>query len=73
MWLPPDSVRSLEHLSYRYPYHQAIGLHMQRAGHPQDELDKLRALGSNYNFYVGYAITEREFESTWRVHFPKNL
>ena len=46
---------------------------MQRAGHPQDELDKLRALGSNYNFYVGYAITEREFESTWRVHFPKNL
>jgi hypothetical protein len=63
----------LASLAYRYPYHQAVGFYMQRAGYPENDLAKLRALGTVVDFYVGYEIAERDFDTTWRVHFPKNL
>jgi hypothetical protein len=64
---------TLEALSYRYPYHQAIGFYMQRAGYPEIEVAKLRALGTAVDFYVGYGVTERDFDSAWCVHFPRDL
>jgi hypothetical protein len=63
----------LDGLSYRYPYHQAMGFYMQRAGYGDVDLTLLRAKGISLDFYVGYGIGERDFNADWRVHFPKHL
>lgn len=43
-------------LGYRYPYHQAIGFYMERAGYGENELAKLEAVGTNLDFYIGYGM-----------------
>lgn len=60
-------------LGYRYPYHQAIGFYMERAGYGENELAKLEAVGTNLDFYIGYGMEPREFDTKWRVYFPRNL
>jgi len=66
-------LKTLQALAYRYPYHQAIGFYMQRAGYGENDLAKFSALDASVDFYVGYGIAERDFDTRWRVHVPKNL
>jgi hypothetical protein len=66
-------LQTLDGLSYVYPYHQAVGFYMQRAGYDADALSALRAKGLTFDFYVGYGTSPREFDADWRVHFPTGL
>ena len=65
----------LKQLNYSYPYHQAIGFYMTKAGFPATQVAKLKELGLKFDFYLDYSIPEkqREYDAEWRLFYPKGL
>jgi predicted transcriptional regulator of viral defense system len=69
----PRLLRILKRLDYVYPYHQAIGFLMERAGLPAENLEPLRAMGTPFRFYLGYALRETAFDEKWQMNYPRGL
>jgi hypothetical protein len=63
----------LKKTKYVYPYHQAIGFLLERAGREQAELEPLRALGIRFKFYLDYGIKAPDYNEAWKVNYPKVL
>lgn len=66
-------IATLRKMAYVYPYHQVIGLYMQRAGYEESRISRLRSFGMNFNFYLTYGLTDPDFDSEWRVFIPKDF
>ena len=66
-------IATLKKLDYTYPYHQAIGFYMERAGFDPARVDRLRRLGTAFEFYLTYGIKEKAYDSNWRLFFPKGF
>lgn len=64
---------TLKKLDYIYPYHQAIGFYMQRAGYARTQYNRLKNIGLKYDFYLAYGLKDKEYDSEWRLFFPKSL
>lgn len=64
---------TLKKLGYTYPYHQAIGFYMERAGYRESQLSLLQKLPILFNFYLDYGLKDVDFDSRWRIYFPKNF
>jgi len=64
---------TLKKLDYLYPYHQAIGFYMQRAGYGPAQCERFKRLGVRYDFYLAHDIRERDYDSQWRLFFPKGF
>lgn len=63
-------LRKLNHL---YPYHQAIGFYMQRAGYSESQWGRLRDMGMKYDFYLAHDIRKKSFDRDWRVYIPEGF
>jgi len=66
-------VATLKRLDYVYPYHQAVGFLMQRAGYTEQRLAMLRELGTAYKFYLVHGIEQPEYDEQWHLFYPKGL
>ncbi len=70
---PERIVEVLGELDYVYPYHQAIGFMMERAGFAKESLAPLEVLDREFKFYLGYKMNEPEFDPSWQVFYPQGF
>jgi predicted transcriptional regulator of viral defense system len=63
----------LKRFQYVYPYHQAVGFYMERSGYRSSQFEQLRQKGFEFDFYLGYGMPEKEYDSNWRLYIPKGL
>lgn len=66
-------IQTLKSLNHAYPYHQSIGFLMERSGYEKHKLDKLRNLSVEYDFYLDYNMEDVEYDSNWKLYYPKDL
>lgn len=66
-------LKMLKKLDYLYPYHQAIGFYMSRAGYPAAHYEKLQKLGLKFDFYLAHEMATTIYDPYWRLHYPKGL
>jgi hypothetical protein len=61
---------TLRKLDYRYPYHQAIGYYMERAGYTAQALARVAELEMDLDFYLAHGLPNRAYSKRWRLHHP---
>ena len=64
---------TLKKLDYRYPYHQAIGFYMERAGYDETLLGRVEQLGKELDFYLTHGLRRRTLSARWRLFVPEGL
>lgn len=62
----------LTRLNYIYPYHQLIGFYLDKANFKQN-LNLFQNKISDYNFYLTYNISNKEFDQKWKIYYPKGF
>jgi hypothetical protein len=65
-----DLLREVDHA---YPYHQAIGFLLERAGRTTNDCEKFLAFGQQFDFYLDYRIKNPTFNQKWRLYYPPSL
>ncbi len=60
-------------LKYTYPYHQAIGFYLERAGCKSTLVDLLRKLPMEFDFYLAHKMGKTDYVKAWRLHVPKGF
>ncbi len=63
----------LPKIGHTYPYHQAIGFYLERAGYKSGLLDLLRRFPMNYDFYLANEMGETDYIKDWRLYVPKGF
>lgn len=64
----------LRKLNYIYPYHQAIGFFLQRAGvYRESQVQLLKNFDFKYDFYITHKMGDTEYSKEWRLYYPKGF
>jgi predicted transcriptional regulator of viral defense system len=64
---------TLTRLEYVYPYRQAIGFYLDRAGCSPQKLERFREPAFTHDFYLDYAIKNPTYSKNWRLYVPARL
>jgi predicted transcriptional regulator of viral defense system len=66
---------TLKQLEHTYPYHQAIGFYLEKAGTYSDvQMNLLRkAFPMDFDFYLVHGMKETSYSERWRLHYPKGM
>ncbi len=63
----------LKQLAYIYPYHQAIGYYLERAGYSKSQRDLLRQFPIAFDFYLANAMKQTDYDEKWNLFYPKGF
>lgn len=64
--------RYLKQMNYTYPYEQAIGFYLEKAGFEENSLE-LFASKNTFRFYLTYNIRQPELSQRWNIVYPKGF
>jgi hypothetical protein len=60
-------------LRFAYPYHQAIGFYLERAGYRASALDLMRRSPIEFDFYLTREMSATRYVPAWRLHVPEGF
>jgi hypothetical protein len=63
----------LDKLNFIYPYHQAIGFYLEKAGLDEKKLAVFLAYEKPNNFYLTYEMKQMEFNEKWKIFYPTGI
>lgn len=63
----------LRKLKFGYPYHQAIGFYMERAGYDESQLQYLQKFPIKFDFYLAHGMKNTKYNKKWRLYVPKGF
>lgn len=63
-------LRGVEH---RYPYHQAVGFFMDRAGFSKNDTKIFKTEGMNFDFYLEQKMEKPHYDAEWRVYYSFDI
>ncbi len=63
----------LKQLGHIYPYHQAIGFYLERAGVKASALDLFRQFPIEFDFYLANDMKDKDYVRDWRLYIPKGF
>lgn len=64
----------LQKLGYIYPYHQAIGFYLQKAGvYRETQIRLLKKFEFKFDFYITHQLKETEYSKEWKLYYPKGF
>ena len=66
-------VATLGQLGHVYPYHQAVGFYLWRAGVEPGKLQRLKDLGLHFDFYLAHKMGRTTYSPEWRIRVPEGL
>ncbi|CAK0040682.1 type IV toxin-antitoxin system AbiEi family antitoxin domain-containing protein [Burkholderia pseudomallei] len=66
-------VPMLRKLDFAYPYHQAIGYYLERAGYKPNQIDLIRRLPIERDFYLSHEMGDTRYVSNWRLFVPSGF
>ncbi|MBP6421658.1 MAG: hypothetical protein KA271_02080 [Propionivibrio sp.] len=66
-------VAMLHKLSFVYPYHQAVGYYLKRANYKPNQIDLVRRLPMDQDFYLTHEMNDTRYDSDWRLHVPSGF
>ena len=65
-------ITTLQKFAYVYPYHQAVGFYLERAGFPEKDYGRLRQRVT-LDFHLTHGTEKTRFHKGWRLHYPLAL
>ncbi|SDY94231.1 type IV toxin-antitoxin system AbiEi family antitoxin domain-containing protein [Hymenobacter psychrophilus] len=66
-------IATLDNINFIYPYFQAVGFYLEKAGYKGKKIDELKARKKVFNFYLTYEIEVKDYSPEWMLYFPKGL
>ena len=60
----------LQKLNFSYPYHQAIGYYVERAGFKPSQIDLIRRVSIDRDFYLTHEMGATRHVRDWRLTVP---
>jgi hypothetical protein len=63
----------LKKMEFGYPYHQAIGYYLERAGYKASLLDIFRRKPMVRDFYLMHGLDKTTYCREWRLHVPESF
>jgi hypothetical protein len=63
----------LQNMSFGYPYHQAIGYYLERAGYRPSAVEHFARMPMERDFYLTHAMGKTTFVPKWRLHVPEGF
>jgi hypothetical protein len=68
-----ELVSLLAQTKYVYPYHQALGFLLKRAGMSPTQLEPLRRFPRRFKFYLDYGMKRSLYDPEWQIYYPVQL
>lgn len=60
-------------IPFIYPYHQALGFYLERAGYAGKLLDGFRQMPRLHTFYLDYAMEAKTLDKYWKIWYPTGM
>lgn len=66
-------VAMLDNMNFIYPYHQALGFYLEKAGYMGKKLEELRNRAKPFTFYLTYDMVEKDYSRDWNLYYPRGM